>query len=111
MINKFKLKFGRPQRGYRFKPGECVVNHNWAEKFRQGKSSQKQFDEMKMVIMEAGIGKETGAESYRLLYDFPSAAGSSLRGQTMINGSQKYSLSRISKLAITLQFRFHRLQL
>jgi hypothetical protein len=33
--------------------------------------------------MEAGIGKETGAESYRLLYDFPSAAGSSLRGQTI----------------------------
>jgi hypothetical protein len=63
IINKFKLKFGRPQRGYRFKPGECVVNHNWAEKFRQGKSSQKQFDEMKMVIMEAGIGKETGQKA------------------------------------------------
>ena len=84
MINKSKkLKFGRAQQGYRFKPGECVVNHNWAEKFRQGKSSQKQFDEMKMVVMEAGIGRETGAESYRLLYDFPSAAGSSLRGQSI----------------------------
>ena len=23
MIDKFKLKFGRPQREYRFKPGEC----------------------------------------------------------------------------------------
>src|SRR5258705_12153660 len=83
MIDKFKLKFGRPQPGYRFKPGECVVNHNWAQKFRQGKSSQKQFDEMKMVVMEVGIGRETGAESYRLLYVFPSAAGSSLPEQSI----------------------------
>lgn len=83
MINKSKkLKFGRAQPGYRFKPGECVVNHNWAEKFRQGKSSQKQFDEMKMVVMDAGIGGETGVESYRLLYDSPSA-GSHLPGQSM----------------------------
>jgi hypothetical protein len=83
MIDKFKLKFGRPKPGYHFKPGECVVNHNWAEEFRRGKSSQRQFDEMKMVVMEAGIGRETGAESYRLLYDSPSAAGSKLPGQSM----------------------------
>src|SRR6476646_9184461 len=83
MIHKTKSKFGRAQPGYRFKPGECVVNHKWAEKFRQGKSSQKQFDEMKMVVMDAGIGGETGAESYRLLYGFPSTAGSSLPEQSI----------------------------
>lgn len=76
-----KLKFGRAQPGYRFKPGKYVVNHKWAEEFRQGKSSQKQFDGMKMVVMEVGIGRETGVESYRLLYNSPSAAGSSLPEQ------------------------------
>jgi hypothetical protein len=78
MIDKFKLKFGEPLPGFRFKPGECIVNSNWAEKFRQGKSTLKQFDGLKMVVLEVGIDERTKKESYRLLYDSPAKGGKDL---------------------------------
>jgi hypothetical protein len=62
MIDKFKLKFGEPLPGFRFKPGECIVNSNWAEEFRQGKSTLKQFDGLKMVVREVGIDERTKKE-------------------------------------------------
>jgi hypothetical protein len=70
-VEKFKVKFGEPLPGYRFKPGECVVNFNVAEEFRQGKCSQKQFDGVKMLVAEVRIDEKTGYESYRLLYYSP----------------------------------------
>jgi len=76
MIDKFKLKLGPPQPGYRFKPGECIVNSNQAEEFRQGKCTPKQFDGLKMVVLEVGVDK--GKESYRVLYDSPVKGGNDL---------------------------------
>jgi hypothetical protein len=58
MTDQLKLKFGPPQPGYRFNPGECIVNSNHAEEFRQGKSTPKQFDGLKMVVLEVGFGRE-----------------------------------------------------
>jgi hypothetical protein len=59
VIDKFKVKFGEPLPGFLFKPGECVVNSTWGGKSRQGKSTPKQFDGLKMVASEVGFDKGT----------------------------------------------------
>jgi hypothetical protein len=71
MIENFKLKFGNPLPGYRFKPGECIVDTNSANDFRQGKCTQRDLDGVKMLVAEVGIDNKTGMESYRLLYYSP----------------------------------------
>ena len=68
-MEDFKVNIGKPLPGFRFHPGECVVNSNFAEQFRQGKITPKDFDGMKMVVLEVGIDQQTGRGSYRLLYD------------------------------------------
>jgi hypothetical protein len=83
MIDKFKVKLGPPQPGYRFTPGECVVNSNHAEKFRQGKCTQEQIDGLKMLVAEVGIDKRTERESYRLLYYSSVKVGGDLPGTEM----------------------------
>jgi hypothetical protein len=37
----YTLKFGVPLPGFRFSPGECIVNSTFAEDFRQGKVPAK----------------------------------------------------------------------
>jgi hypothetical protein len=38
------------------------------EEFRQGKCSQKELNDLKMLVVEVGIDKRSQSESYRLLY-------------------------------------------
>jgi hypothetical protein len=83
MFDKFKIKLGPTQPGYRFKPGECVVNSNWAEEFRQGKCTQNEIDGVKLIVTEVGINKATELESYRLLYNSPPQGGEHFPGQEM----------------------------
>src|ERR1700747_1242999 len=49
---KYKLVFGKPLPGNRFKPGGCIVNRNFAEEYRQGKCSLDQFDELRHGVLE-----------------------------------------------------------
>jgi hypothetical protein len=70
-FRNYKIEFGEPQPGYRFKPGECIVNKNFAEEYRQGKCTLEQYDELKLVVMENAIDPKTGKESYHLLYNSP----------------------------------------
>jgi hypothetical protein len=83
MFDKFKINLGPTQPGYRFKPGECVVDSNSAEEFRQGKCAQEQIDRVKMLVAEVGIDKATDRESYRIIYNSPSQGGEQLPGQEM----------------------------
>jgi hypothetical protein len=62
MIDRSKVKLGEPLPGYRFKPGESIVNSDFAEEFRQG------ICNLKLLVVEVGIDKITQNESYRLLY-------------------------------------------
>jgi hypothetical protein len=57
----------RDRRHYRFKPGQCIVNSNFTDGFRQGLCTQKELDDLKMLVVEVGIEKITKWESYRLL--------------------------------------------
>jgi hypothetical protein len=68
MIDRSKLKLGNPLPGYRFKPGECIVNSRFVHEFRQGKCTQKELDDLKMLVVEVGIDKSTEKGSYRLLH-------------------------------------------
>jgi hypothetical protein len=77
-LYRFKVKIGKPLPGYRFKPGECIVNSKHAEEFRQRKCTQEQVDGVKMLVLEVGIDEKAGKESYRLLYDSPTKIGADL---------------------------------
>jgi hypothetical protein len=68
MLDRAKVKFGEPLPGYRFKPGECIVNSDFANEFRQGICTHKELDDLKMLVVEAGIDRMTQNESYGLLY-------------------------------------------
>jgi hypothetical protein len=68
VIDPSKLKLGRPLPGYRFKPGECIANSRFVDVFRQGKCTQGELDDVKMLVVEVGIDRITQSESYRLLY-------------------------------------------
>src|SRR6476661_10427622 len=68
MIDRSKVKLGEPLPGYRFKPGECIVNSDFANEFRQGISTHKELDDLKMLVVEVGIDRMTQNESYGLLY-------------------------------------------
>jgi hypothetical protein len=67
---QIKVNFGNPFPGYRFKPGECIVDTNSANDFRQGKCTQKDLDGVKMLVAEVGIDNKTGMESYRFFVLF-----------------------------------------
>jgi hypothetical protein len=69
MIDRFKVKFGEPLPGYRFKPGECVVDSGYAEEFLQGRCTAEKLSRLKMVVLSVGIDEQTGLESYFLFYD------------------------------------------
>jgi hypothetical protein len=77
------VKLGELLPGFRFKPGECIVNSNHAEEFRQGKCTQEQFDGVKMLVAEGRIDEKTGYESYRLLYYSTVKVGEDLPGTEM----------------------------
>jgi hypothetical protein len=68
MIDRSKVKLGEPLSRYRFKPGECIVNSDFANEFRQGICTQKELDDLKMLVVEVGIDRMTQNESYGLLY-------------------------------------------
>ena len=68
MIDRSKLKLGNSLPGYRFKPGECIVNSRFVHEFRQGKCTQKELNDLKMLVVELGIDKSTEKGSYRFLY-------------------------------------------
>ena len=68
MIDRSKVKFGEPLLGYRFKPGDCIVNSDFANEFTQGICTQKELDDLKMLVVEVGIDRMTQNESYGLLY-------------------------------------------
>jgi hypothetical protein len=70
VIDPAKLKLGDPLPGYRFMPGECIANSRFLEVFRQGKCTQKELDDLKMLVVEVGINRITQSESYRLLYSY-----------------------------------------
>jgi hypothetical protein len=69
MIDRFKVKFGEPLPGYRFKPGEYVVDSSYAEEFLQGKCTWEELNRLKMVVLSVGIDEQTELESYFLFYD------------------------------------------
>jgi hypothetical protein len=83
MIGKFNAPLGKPLPGFRFIPGECVVNFHDAKAFYQGKCTREQFDAVIMLISEVGIDAETKRESYRLLYYSPFKQGWGLPGTQM----------------------------
>jgi hypothetical protein len=63
MIDRSKVKLGEPLPGYRFKPGECIVNSDFADEFREGICTQKELDDLKMLVVEVGIERITQNES------------------------------------------------
>ena len=75
MIDRSKFEFGEPLPGYRFKPGECVVNSHHAEELREGNWTPKEFDWVKMVVLEVGVNTLTRIESYHLIGDSPAKGG------------------------------------
>ena len=64
MIDRCKVKSGEPLPGYRFKPGESIVNSDFADEFRQGICTQNELDDLKMLVVEVGIDRITQNESY-----------------------------------------------
>jgi hypothetical protein len=72
---KYKLVLGQPQPGYRFKPGECIVNKNFAQEFREAKCTQDQYDGHKLVVLQNAADPKNGRESYHLLYNSPLKGG------------------------------------
>jgi hypothetical protein len=56
------------------------------EEYRQTKITLKQLNGVKMVVLEVKIDKETGIESYRLLYDYPRQQESTFLGKVWTNG-------------------------
>jgi hypothetical protein len=70
MIDMSEVKFGEPLLGYRFKPGDCIVNSDFANEFTQGIYTQKELDDLKLLVVEVGIDRMTQNESYGLLYYF-----------------------------------------
>jgi hypothetical protein len=72
---KYNIPFGKPKPGYRFKPGECIVDKNSTEEYRQGKVALAQYDEAKLVVLENAVDPTTNVESYHLLYNSPLKAG------------------------------------
>src|SRR5579859_1212874 len=70
-FRNYKIVLGQPQPGYRFKPGECIVNKNTAEEYRRGGCTLEQIDGVKLVVLENAIDPTTGKESYHLLYNEP----------------------------------------
>ena len=68
MIDRSKVKVGDPLPGYRFKPGECIVNSRLLYESRRRKCTQKELDDLKMLVVEVGIDKRSQKVSYRLLY-------------------------------------------
>jgi hypothetical protein len=75
MPDKSRIKFGEPLPGFVFKPREYLINAHWAEEFRQGRCTQKQFQAMKMLVVEVGIDSKTEIEGYRLLSHLPGVMG------------------------------------
>jgi hypothetical protein len=55
VIDSAKQKLGGPLPAYLFKPGECIANSRFVEVFRQGKCTQKELDDLKMLVVEVGI--------------------------------------------------------
>jgi hypothetical protein len=52
-------------------PGDCIANSRVVEVFRHGKCTQKELDNLKILVVEVGIDRITQSESYRLLYYYP----------------------------------------
>jgi hypothetical protein len=75
---KYKLVFGKPLPGNRFKPRGCIVNRNFAEEYRQGKCSLDQFDESGMGFWRPAIDPQIHVESYHLLCNSQLKAGENL---------------------------------
>jgi hypothetical protein len=59
------------QSEYLFKPGQCIVNSNFAQEFKEGTCTLEQFDEMKLVVLEIGVDAKSGRPSYSLLHNTP----------------------------------------
>jgi hypothetical protein len=68
---KSKITLGSSAPGYRFKPGECIVDKNLAEDYRQGRVGLDKFDEVKLLVLECIIDPKTNVDSYHLLYNSP----------------------------------------
>jgi hypothetical protein len=79
MPDKSRIKFGEPLPGFLFKPREWIINYHRAEEFRQGRCTQKQFDGMKMLVVEVGTDSKTKLEAYRLLCQLPGAVDRPLK--------------------------------
>jgi hypothetical protein len=79
MPDESRIKFGEPLPDFLFKPREYIINAHWAEKLRQGQCTQKQFESMKLLVVEVGIDSKTGIEGYRLLSHLPGVIRSPLK--------------------------------
>ena len=102
----YKLNFGAPLPGFRFKPGECIVDSKSAEEFREGKVTAEQFDAVKMVVLEVGIDKRTEVESYHLLYDSELKVGEDLPWGEIAQWFTKVLWIQILNRALTPRFNF-----
>jgi hypothetical protein len=71
--------------------------------FRQGKCTQKELDELKMLVVEVGIDRITQSESYRLLYYYKGGEDK-IPWDQMITGGHRTLESRILNRATTLKF-------
>ena len=85
MIDRFRVKFGEPLPGYRFKPGECVVDSSFAKEYRQGRCTAEELNRLKMVVLLVGIDEKTGLEGYFLFYD------------TTVNGGRDLSWAQMER--------------
>jgi hypothetical protein len=65
-----KLIIGRSAPGFKFKEGDCIVKSEDAKLFQEGKIDQRQFDAVKLYVLEVGI-KIEGYDGYQLVYDSP----------------------------------------
>jgi hypothetical protein len=85
MIDRSKVKFGEPLLGYRFKPGDCIVNSDFASEFTQGICTQKELDDLKMLVVEVGIDRMTQNESY-VFCTIPLPVGMPSHGVRFVSG-------------------------
>jgi hypothetical protein len=102
MIDRSKLKLGNPLPGYRFKPGECIVNSRFVHEFRQGKCTQKELDDLKMLVLRSGLINQPrrGATVFCTIVR---QEGTKSHGIRLIIGGQRPRSNPILSLAITLK--------
>ena len=102
MIDRSKVKVGDPLPGYRFKPGECIVNSRLLYESRRRKCTQKELDDLKMLVVEVGI-VNAARRGVTVFCTTVRREGTKSHGIRLIIGGQKLKSNPILSAATTLE--------